>query len=88
MTRKKLTVYDYLRCKGKRQLSVLFVYSAEEARVYKNFKKEYDRLQNERIEAFKSFHDDTINKKFDDPKITVDIEDKEFENFLKLAEKY
>ena len=47
MTRKKLTVYDYLRCKGKRQLSVLFVYSAEEARVYKNFKKEYDRLQNE-----------------------------------------
>lgn len=58
------------------------------ARVYKNFKKEYDRLQNERIEAFKSFHDDTINKKFDDPKITVEIEDKEFENFLKLAEKY
>ena len=32
MTRKKLTVYDYLRCKGKRQLSVLFVHSADEAR--------------------------------------------------------
>ena len=31
MTRKKLTVYDYLRCKGKRQLSVLFVHSADEA---------------------------------------------------------
>ena len=58
------------------------------ARVYKNFKKEYERLQNERIDAFKSFHDDTINKKFDDPKITVGIEDKEYEKFLKLAEKY
>ena len=32
MKRKKLTVYDYLKCKGKRQLSVLFVHSAEEAR--------------------------------------------------------
>ena len=31
MTRKKLTIYDYLRCKGKRQLSVLFVHSADEA---------------------------------------------------------
>ncbi|MDC0161694.1 3-methyl-2-oxobutanoate hydroxymethyltransferase [bacterium] len=58
------------------------------ARVYKNFKKEYQRLQNERVEAFKSFHDDTVNKLFDDPKITVSIEDKEYENFLKLADKY
>ena len=32
MTRKKLTVYDYLKCKGQRQLSVLFVHNAEEAR--------------------------------------------------------
>ena len=58
------------------------------ARVYKNFKKEYQRLQNERVEAFKSFHNDTVNKQFDDPKITVSIEDKEYENFLKLADKY
>ena len=58
------------------------------ARVYKNFKNEYERLQNERIDAFKSFHDDTINKKFDDPKITVGIEDQEYEKFLKLTEKY
>ena len=58
------------------------------ARVYKNFKNEYERLQNERIDAFKSFHEDTINKKFDDPKITVGIEDQEYEKFLKLAEKY
>ena len=58
------------------------------ARVYKNFKEEYERLQMERIKAFKSFHDDTINKKFDDPKITVGIDDKEYDKFLKLAEKY
>ena len=58
------------------------------ARVYKNFKKEYQRLQNERVEAFKSFHNDTVNKQFDDPKITVSIEDKEYDNFLKLADKY
>ena len=32
MTRKKLTVYDYLQCKGKRQLSVLFVHNVDEAR--------------------------------------------------------
>ncbi len=34
------------------------------ARVYKNFKKEYEKLQAERLEAFKSFHQDTIDKKF------------------------
>jgi hypothetical protein len=28
-----------------------------------------------------------VNKKFNDPKITVGIDDKEFENFLKLSEK-
>ena len=31
MSRKKLTVYDYLQCKGKRQLSVMFVHNADEA---------------------------------------------------------
>ena len=32
MKRKKLTVYDYLGSKGKRQLSALFVHSADEAK--------------------------------------------------------
>ena len=45
-------------------------------------------MQEERVNAFKEFHYDTINKKFDDPKITVGIDDKEFENFLNLVEKY
>tara|TARA_B100000287_G_scaffold70601_1_gene62069 strand:- start:935 stop:1762 length:828 start_codon:yes stop_codon:yes gene_type:complete len=58
------------------------------ARIYKDFKKEFERLQVQRIEAFKSFHEDTVNKKFDDPKITVGIDDKEYDKFLKLAEKF
>ena len=58
------------------------------ARIYKDFKTEHEKLQRERVDAFKSFHEDTINKKFDDPKITVAIEDKEYEKFLKLAEKF
>ena len=29
MSRKKLTVHDYLECKGKRQLSVIFVHNAD-----------------------------------------------------------
>ena len=57
------------------------------ARVYRNFKKEYARLQEERILAFKEFHEDTINKKFNDPKINVQIKDDEFDKFLELVEK-
>jgi len=57
------------------------------ARVYRNFKKEYARLQEERVSAFKEFHKDTINKNFNDPKITVQIKDDEFDKFLDLAEK-
>ena len=57
------------------------------ARVYRNFKKEYAKLQEERILAFKEFHEDTINKKFNDPKINVQIKDDEFDKFLELAEK-
>ena len=58
------------------------------ARIYRDFKKEFAKLQAERVNAFKEFHEDTINKTFNDPKITVGIEDKEFEQFLKLSEKY
>ena len=57
------------------------------ARVYRDFKKEYQKLQIERIQAFKEFHEDTVNKKFSDPKITVSIESQEYEKFLELAEK-
>ena len=57
------------------------------ARVYRDFSTEYKRLQQERINTFKEFHADTVNKKFNDPKITVPIKDDEFDKFLELAEK-
>jgi len=57
------------------------------ARVYRNFKKEYERLQKERVAAFKEFHQDTIDRNFNDPKITVPIDDRVFEKFLEMAEK-
>ena len=57
------------------------------ARIYRNFKKEYERLQRERVAAFKEFHQDTLDKNFNDPKITVSIDDREYDKFLELAEK-
>jgi len=58
------------------------------ARIYRNFKNEFKKLQDKRIEAFKEFHDDTVNKKFNDPSINVDINEKEFEKFLKQSDKF
>ena len=42
---------------------------------------------NERVAAYKEFVNDTENKKFDDPKITVSIDDREYDQFLKLSDK-
>jgi len=58
------------------------------SRIYRNFKKEFDKLHVERVNAYKEFVKDTEDKNFNDPKITVGIEDKEYESFLKLSEKY
>ena len=57
------------------------------ARIYRDFKKEYSRLQSERVSAFKEFHKDTLSKNFNDPKITVQIKDDQFDKFLELSEK-
>tara|TARA_B100001123_G_scaffold420525_1_gene526988 strand:- start:118 stop:945 length:828 start_codon:yes stop_codon:yes gene_type:complete len=57
------------------------------ARIYRDFKKEHAKLQEQRILAFKEFHKDTVEKKFNDPKITVGIDDREYDNFLNLVEK-
>ena len=57
------------------------------ARVYRDFKKEYERLQSERVKAFTEFHQDTLDRNFNDPKITVSIDDKEYDKFLEMAEK-
>ena len=58
------------------------------SRIYRNFKKKFDELHIERVNAYKEFIKDTEDKNFNDPKITVRIEDKEYENFLKISEKY
>ena len=58
------------------------------ARIYRDFKKEFAKLQEQRILAFKEFHEDTVKKNFNDPKITVGIEDNEFNKFLELSEKF
>ena len=58
------------------------------ARIYRDFKKEFAKLQTERVSAFKEFHDDTVNKNFNDSKITVNIDESEFDKFLKLSEKF
>lgn len=58
------------------------------AKIYRNFREKYEILQNKRVEAFKEFHNDTINKKFNDPAITVNIDKKEFDKFLKLTENF
>ena len=47
-------------------------------------KRYVSNVQNE----VSSITDDTIDKNFNDPKITVGIEDKEYASFLKLSEKY
>ena len=57
------------------------------SRIYKNFNKEFDRLHKERVAAYKEFISDTENKKFDDPKITVSINAKEYDQFLNFVEK-
>lgn len=57
------------------------------ARIYQDFKKEYARLQELRINAFKEFRTDVENKTFDDPAITVGIPDNEFDKFIDGAEK-
>jgi 3-methyl-2-oxobutanoate hydroxymethyltransferase len=57
------------------------------ARIYRGFKKEYAKLQIERVKAFKEYHHDTVNKNFNDPKITVSIDNQEYDKFLELAEK-
>lgn len=52
------------------------------AKVYRNFRAEYDRLQKERIAAFKEFIDDVETGAYPESKHTVPIADDEFQTFL------
>ena len=53
------------------------------AKVYRNFRKEYERLHRERIAAFREFRADVESGAFPEEKHLVPIADAEFEAFLK-----
>ena len=54
------------------------------AKVYRDFRAELDRLQAERIAAFREFAGDVASGAYPEPKHLVPIEDDEFERFLAL----
>lgn len=55
------------------------------ARVYRNFAAERDRLQQERIAAYREYIDDIAAQKFPEDGNSVAIDDAAFESFLKLV---
>ncbi len=52
------------------------------AKIYRNFRAEYDRLQEERIAAFKELKADIEDGTYPESKHIVPIKDEEFERFL------
>jgi 3-methyl-2-oxobutanoate hydroxymethyltransferase len=52
------------------------------ARAYRDFRAEYDRLQAERIAAFREFAADVASGAYPAPQHTVPIDDAEFQTFL------
>ena len=52
------------------------------AKVYRNFAAEFERLQNERVAAFKEFIDDVHSGAYPAREHTVPIKDGEFEAFV------
>jgi 3-methyl-2-oxobutanoate hydroxymethyltransferase len=54
------------------------------AKVYRNFRAEYERLQNERVAAFNEFKADVESGAYPQPQHVVPIEDAEFAAFMKL----
>src|SRR5271154_4715873 len=57
------------------------------AKVYRNFRAEYERLQRERIAAFKEFRADVETGAYPEPKHLVPIADAEFDAFMEGLEK-
>ena len=53
------------------------------AKVYRNFRAEYDRLQSERVAAFKEFRADVESGDYPEEKHLVPIAAAEFEGFMK-----
>ena len=57
------------------------------AKVYRKLINDFERIQKERILAYKEYINDVNNNEFDDPLISVDIDKKEYELFLKSLKK-
>jgi 3-methyl-2-oxobutanoate hydroxymethyltransferase len=57
------------------------------AKTYRNFRAEYDRLQQERIAAFKEYKQDVDAGVYPGPEHVVPIDDKEFSAFMKALPK-
>jgi 3-methyl-2-oxobutanoate hydroxymethyltransferase len=57
------------------------------AKSYRNFLQEYERLQQERIEAFQEFYNDVREGTFPEKKNVVEIPKKELDIFLNILEK-
>jgi len=57
------------------------------AKVYRNFRAEYDRLQNERIAAFSEFAADVKSGAYPAPEHLVAVDDKEFAAFLSQVDR-
>jgi 3-methyl-2-oxobutanoate hydroxymethyltransferase len=53
------------------------------AKVYRNFRAEYDRLQQERIAAFKEYKADVQSGAYPEKRHVVSIDDAEFDAFMK-----
>ena len=58
------------------------------AKKYKDFNKIYEKLQKERINAFREYQRDVVNKKFPSKNNVVIANKKELEKFKKLIEKF
>ena len=52
------------------------------AKVYRNFRAEYERLQSERVAAFKEFRADVETGAYPEPKHLVGIADSQFDAFM------
>ena len=55
-------------------------------KVYRNFAPELERLQNERIAAFKEYKAEVDSGAYPEPEHVVPIQDSEFDAFLSQAE--
>jgi 3-methyl-2-oxobutanoate hydroxymethyltransferase len=56
------------------------------AKVYRNFRKEYERLQGERVAAFKEYADDVKTGRFPEARNMVDMDEETFKAAAKAIE--